>query len=100
MPSSGDSYVYICTASDCAKDKKKLKNLKKTLGTNAKIKAVKCQKICDGPVAGVIIDGNLNWFENLSSAKHRESLLRLIQTGKVNKTLKKHTNKKRAGKLR
>jgi len=97
---SADSYVYICTGSDCIKDKKKLKNLRKTLASEAKIKTVKCQKICDGPVAGVMLDGDITWFERLGSAKHRESLLRLLQTGKANKTLKKHVNKKRAGKLR
>jgi len=93
-------YLYVCTDSDCGKDKKKLKNLKKTLSSCAKIKSVGCQKICDGPVAGMTIDGIIFWFERLETAKHRESLLRLIQTGKINKTLRKHLHKKRTGKLR
>jgi len=93
-------YIYICNESDCAKDKKKLRNLKKTVSAEAKIKTVKCQKICEGPVAGTLIDGNVVWFERITTAKHREALLRLLQTGKVNKLLKKHECKKRSGKIR
>ena len=95
-----DQYVYVCTGSDCAKDKKKLRNLKQTISAEAKVKRVKCQKICDGPVAGIMIEGTLTWFEELNSAKRRESLLYYLQTGKTNKTLKKQICKKRTGKLR
>jgi hypothetical protein len=93
-------FVYVCTDSDCAKDKKKLRSLTKTISAEATVKNVKCQKLCEGPVAGVFVNGDLIWFERLTSAKHRESLLRLLQTNKLSKSLKKHQNKSRAGKLR
>jgi len=94
------SSVFLCTGSDCVKNKKRFKILKQAISSEAKVQTVKCQKICHGPVAGTFVDGTLTWFEKVDSAKQREALLRLLQTGRITKSLSKRVFKKRSGKLR
>ncbi|MEE2900827.1 MAG: hypothetical protein VYC39_00780 [Myxococcota bacterium] len=92
--------VFLCTGSDCIKNKKRFKTLKQTISSEANVQTVKCQKICHGPVAGTFVDGKLTWFEKVDSAKQREALLHLLQTGRITKPLTKRVYKKRSGKLR
>lgn len=61
---------------------------------------VGCQKICDGPVVGLSVDGRLQWFACVDSDKSRQALVTLIADGKLEKPLKKRRVSKRAGKLR
>jgi (2Fe-2S) ferredoxin len=66
----------------------------------AEIKAVKCQKICRGPVVGVTIDGTLEWFRKVDGDKARRRLVTLLESGRMKKALQKRRVPSRSGKQR
>ena len=88
--------VYVCHGKDCVRSKH-FASLCKAVGTYER---VPCQKVCKGPVAGTEINGRLQWFKALKSAKHVRALLKAAATGKAPKKLWERRKKKRAGKLR
>ena len=96
----GKPLVYVCRGSDCREEKRALEKLLGALDGLAKVERVRCQKICDGPVAGTEIDGTLEWFEELDSRKLRDALRELLEKGKPPKRLQKRRVSKRRGKLR
>ena len=91
--------MYVCTGSDCRKRSKELRAITKDLG-DVEICAVKCQKICKGPVVGVEVQGRLEWFSKLKDVKLQEQFRRLVQTGELKKRLRSKMSRKRSGKLR
>jgi hypothetical protein len=49
-----------------------------------KVKIVGCQKICKGPVAGVKVDGRMEWFAHIDRAKPMVALARVaVRHGKT-----------------
>ena len=92
--------VYVCTGSDCRKHKKAFRELQKDLSEHATVCEVKCQKVCSGPVVGVEVAGQLEWFKKLRESSARRELYQLLRSGVVSKKLKAHVVKARRGKLR
>ncbi len=92
--------VYVCRGKDCSKRKRPLRTLLEALEGRAQIAEVGCQKLCAGPVCGLKLDGRLEWFEEIDSARRREALIATLESGVLNKGLKKRRAKGRAGKLR
>ena len=81
--------VMLCTGKSCRKAKG-FDELRRSLDALATVKMVKCVEVCDGPVAGIRVQGKTVWFERLRSAKVRvavTSLLRL-ETGRTPKESK------------
>lgn len=67
----------------------------------AEVEHVRCQRICDGPVAGVAIDGMLEWFERLRSEKAQRRFVDLVTgRGHMRPSLAKRRVGKRAGRRR
>ena len=64
------------------------------------VERVGCQKVCKGPVVGLAIDGEWQWFCKVSSRKAVQALAELIEEGTIAKPLRKRRDTKRAGKLR
>ena len=96
----GKPRVYLCKGSSCRKQRKAFRRLEAALEGAARLQPVKCQKICDGPVAGLVVDGSLQWFEELTSRKRTDAFLSAVRTGEVPAKLKKRCVSKRRGKLR
>ena len=92
--------VYLCKGGSCRKAGKAFRRLSTALEASARVEPVKCQKICDGPVAGVSVDGTLQWFEELGSRKRADAFVAVVRTGEVSPLLKKRRVAKRRGKLR
>jgi hypothetical protein len=96
--------VYVCSGGDCRKTGAAHRALGEALAQvedPARVRAVSCQKICSGPVAGVEVDGRIEWFERIRGPKSRRALLRLVRTGgPVPGRLRKRRVRKRAGRLR
>lgn len=91
----------MCVGSDCRRAAAAHGELRAALGEVGEVRAVRCQKICSGPVAGIMVEGNLEWFERLRGPKSRRALVRLARTGGSLPTrLTKRRVKKRAGRLR
>ena len=69
--------VLVCKS--CKGSRKLQKFLaKKGVGS---VQGVGCQKVCKGPVAGVVIDGRMEWFCRLDERKRWKALARLARPG-------------------
>ena len=68
--------VYLCTGKDCRRSSGH-EELAGSLAGDLVVE-VRCQKICKGPVAGLEVDGRLEWFRSLRKAKARKALGRLV----------------------
>jgi hypothetical protein len=89
--------VYVCR--EC----KHSKSLEKAIGrgSNATVKLVGCQDVCDRPVAGTRVDGRVEWFGGLDKPKRRAALIELLNDDRprrIPKALEKARVAKRAGK--
>jgi hypothetical protein len=89
--------IYVCRKCKHSKD------LQKALerGTDASIRLVGCQDVCEQPVAGTRVDGCLQWFGGLDKAKRQRALIDLVKDGgdgPVPDVLAKTRSRKRAGK--
>ena len=90
--------VYLCRGSDCrGRDRRKLRD---ALPGGVAVVDVRCQSICDGPVAGFEVDGRLEWFERLDGRRVREAFAELVDGGRVRGRLAKRRVPKRSGRLR
>lgn len=96
----GTPEVYVCRGKSCREDRRAFAKLVASLDGVARLRRVKCQKICEGPVAGTQVDGALEWFEALDTGKRRAALRRLLETGEVGRRLKRRRVAKRRGKLK
>ena len=89
--------IYVCRK--C----KHSKELQDALArkTDATVKLVGCQDVCEQPVAGTRVDGRLEWFGGLDRGKCQRALIDLVNDGgrgPVPVVLSKARSKKRAGK--
>lgn len=91
--------VHVCAGSDCRKARKANRKLAELLDGRARVEVVGCQKVCDGPVIGLEVDGQLQWFDDVRGDA-REALEAWLTRGKLKKPLRSRRIKKRAGKLR
>jgi hypothetical protein len=92
--------VFVCCGESCRSRKKARKALVAALEPVAVIEHVDCQKICAGPVAGLEVAGKLEWFSDLRSDKARRKLVKLVEEGKLAKSLQRRWVRKRSGKKR
>ena len=91
--------AYLCAGKDCRKhagDSARLQALLEDAGHTCE--AVRCQKICTGPVVGLTVDGSIEWFAKVRGKKGRKALRRFLESG--DGPLRKLRKKKRSGKLR
>lgn len=94
MPDSSRPVVFVCE--EC----KGHRRLERFLGetTDARIRRVGCQKVCQEPAAGLAVDGRLEWFGSLSSRKRLVALALLVaDPERVPRTLQKVRAAKRSG---
>jgi hypothetical protein len=89
--------IYVCRKCKHSKD------LQRALerGTDATVRVVGCQDVCDQPVAGTRVDGCLQWFGGLDKPKRQRALIDLVKDGgdgPLPGALAKARSRKRAGK--
>ncbi len=68
--------------------------------SRANVKTVRCQKVCEGPVAGLLVKGRMEWFGRLKGSKQLVAIASLAGTaspGKVPKGLRKRMSQDRSG---
>jgi hypothetical protein len=68
--------------------------------TDACVDQVKCQSICKGPVVGIEVEGQMEWFRKVRGAKTTAALLRLVRRhgrGSVATRLERHRLPNRSG---
>lgn len=71
--------VYLCTGKDCRRSPGH-EELAGGLAGDLVVE-VRCQKICKGPVAGLEVEGRIEWFRSLRKPKARRALGRLVAAG-------------------
>jgi hypothetical protein len=66
---------------------------------DAKVVLVGCQKICSAPVAGLCVDGEMEWFDRLDTGKRLAGLRKLANHPKDPpvKALRRRLVSKRSG---
>jgi hypothetical protein len=99
--SSPKPSCFLCVGKDCRRDVGHAE-LATALGSIGKVRRVKCQDLCEGPVAGVELDGRVEWFEGIRQGKHRDAVVALA-TGAATKVpgdLRGHWVRKRSGKVK
>jgi hypothetical protein len=89
--------IYVCRK---CKHSKALQN---ALGreTDATVKLIGCQDVCEQPVAGTRVGGCLQWFGGLDKPKRQKALIDLVNgggNGRLPEALVKARDRKRAGK--
>ena len=101
MTATTKPLCYVCTGKDCRRDDGH-RELLGSLRAVGDVTRVKCQDLCEGPVAGVIIDGRVEWFEKLSKERHQRVVAHLVERGatKVPSDLKDRWAKKHGGKIK
>ena len=62
--------LLVCTGKDCRGDKG-FADIVTLAGDTPRAHEVPCQGLCNGPVVGLQIDGELRWFSKVRSAKLR-----------------------------
>lgn len=94
-------HLYLCSERGCGKKADRRALLAEVDGA-AEVVRVGCQSVCDGPVAGVVVEGRLQWFERVASPKSRRALVEVVCNADEapRKALAKRRVPKRAGKLR
>lgn len=93
--------LYLCTGKSCRKAlaaRPKLAALLPRLA--ARVEAVGCQKICDGVVVGLEVEGRIEWFRRLGSRKSRRALRVALSFGRLRASLARRRVKRRSGRLR
>jgi hypothetical protein len=68
--------------------------------TRASIKTVRCQKVCEGPVAGISIRGKMEWFGKMKGKKTLTAMAALANVSspkKIPKQLRKRVCLERSG---
>ena len=66
--------------------------------TDVCVKTVRCQKVCDSPVAGLRVEGRWEWFGSVEDPKQLKALASLAQgETSIPKPLKKCRSRDRSG---
>ena len=93
--------ILVCTGSHCRRRLARSAGMAEALaGLGVEVERVGCQKVCKGPVLGVRVDGEWQWFRRMDSRKALAALRELIEAGKLEKRLRKRRDPRRAGKRR
>lgn len=91
--------LLVCTGKDCRGDKGFVDMV--TLAADAaRSHEVPCQGLCNGPVVGMHVEGELRWFSKMRSAKRRALVDTMLHTGKVPRQLRDHEARKHRGEIR
>ena len=93
--------VFVCSGSHCRKHHgKDLKALYKCLDSVACLEDCRCQRVCEGPLVGTEIDGQMEWFCRMDSEKAVTNLVEVLAGGEFRKALEKRHVEDRSGRMR
>ena len=96
-----ETTLFVCAGRHCRKAfAREASNAKHLSRLAVPIRYVGCQKVCKGPVVGLRIDGELQWFRQVDSRKAWDALAELIEDGTLARPLRKRMDRKRSGRLR
>lgn len=91
--------LLVCTGKDCRHDTGFGAIMAMARSVDG-ASEVPCQGLCNGPVVGYRIDGELRWFTKVRSPKGRAAVAKMLHSGRVPGRLRKRESRKRRGELR
>lgn len=93
--------LLVCSGKHCRKAFQRDDHLRDALQRlPVDVKWVRCQKVCRGPVVGLAVDGDWQWFERMDTRKAVHALAEFVAGGELGRRLDKRRSRKRTGKLR
>ncbi len=93
--------LLLCRGSHCRKRLAHAPMVEKAIAAlPVEVTRVGCQKVCRGPVVGVAVAGEWQWFERMDSKKALRALAELVAADALSKPLRKRRDAKRAGRVR
>ncbi len=93
--------LLVCNGTHCRKKSATSDRLRSLIARlDVEVTRVGCQKVCDGPVVGALIDGEWQWFERMNSKKALRALADFVNDERLGTPLAKRINRARAGKRR
>ena len=94
-----DAGLFVCTGKDCRHDTGFGALMEMARNVDGAVE-VPCQGLCNGPVVGCPINGELRWFAKVRSPKGRAAVAKMLRSGRVPGRLRKRESRKRRGELR
>lgn len=91
--------LLVCTGKDCRHDAG-YSALITMAGDSDGALEVPCQGLCNGPVVGCRVNGEIRWFTKVRSPKRLAAVALLLRTGRVTERLRKRESRKHRGELR
>src|SRR6188768_2441516 len=91
--------LLVCSGKDC-RDAPGFKALMKAAEHAPEAYALPCQGLCHGPIAGVRVDGRVQWFERVRTGKVRKQLVLSAGTGRPSKPVRSLEVRSRRGVIR
>jgi len=74
--------VYLCEGKDCSRAKGQAELAAAVVAEPSLVgRPVRCQKVCKGPVAGLEVNGRVEWFGRLRKGQARRALVALARDG-------------------
>jgi hypothetical protein len=93
--------VYACQGKKCRRACAH-EGLVRSLRKVGEVRLVSCQKICEGSVIGVALEGQMEWFSRVDSPKVCVQAKRMVEAGrrkKLDKAMKKRRVKAFSGRF-
>jgi hypothetical protein len=90
--------VAVCVGKDCAAAKGFVK-LVEVAAQLPKPRQVPCQECCDGPVAGLLVNGKMRWFERIRRKELRAALVASVDERRVHELLTGREVRSRRGRF-
>lgn len=98
-PTCLTSGLLVCTGKDC-RGSKGFNEMVEMAGDSPRSHEAPCQGLCNGPVVGMQVDGELRWFSRLRSAKKRALVTKMLASAHVPGKLREREARKRRGIVR
>ena len=98
-PTCITSGLLVCTGKKC-RHSKGFTKLVELAGARARAHEAPCQGLCNGPIVGLHVEGELRWFSRIRSKRTRFLVTKMIDAGQVPKPLRAREVRRHRGDVR
>jgi hypothetical protein len=98
-PTCITSGLLVCTGKKCRRGKG-FRAMVEMAGDAARAHETPCQGLCNGPIIGLQVEGELRWFSHIRSKKQRALVAKMAATDHIPKKLRGSEVRKHRGEVR
>ena len=98
-PTCITSGLLVCTGKKCRSDKG-FAEIVDLAGATTRAHEAPCQGLCNGPIVGLHVDGELRWFAHVRTKKMRNLVTKMMEQGRVPNKLRGREVRKHRGDVR